>query len=429
MFSQVEREKLLAAAAILREAERPVRVLRSVAWPQGTAERFLAAGGREMPEVRYQPLDASPVAALVTDARRLIQGTSPVHSWLRRIADTIDTGAQMLATVGTKGFFHLSRVLYGDPMQPLADGVTTAHALALRLDEILNSFSLRELGEFQVVQMSAEEAAAELTREMQVQFNDRAPPVQIVDELSANALAGARYVRVRRSATFTDRDVRQLIQHELMVHIATSLNGQEQRFMPILAAGHPGTTRTQEGLAVASEFITGVMDPDRLRRLADRVLAIQMAIEGADFLDLYRFFLERTHSPQHAFENARRVQRGGVLEGGAPFTKDIVYLDGLLRVHTFLLSVIQFGRIDCLRLLFCGKLDIEDIPVLCVLAEQGVCQMPRFLPAWARDLRFLVSHLAYSSFLNRVDLGRVQAHYAELLADAPRIAIEDIDPS
>jgi hypothetical protein len=57
-----------------------------------------------------------------------------------------------------------------------------------------------------------------------------------------------------------------------------------------------------------------------------------MAEEGADFLDLYRFFLGRGSDEENAFDNARRVCRGGLVEGGAPFTKDVCYLDGLLRV-------------------------------------------------------------------------------------------------
>jgi hypothetical protein len=60
------------------------------------------------------------------------------------------------------------------------------------------------------------------------------------------------------------------------------------------------------------------------KRLADRVFAIQMAVEGANFLDVYRYFLERIGNPDQAFENARRVFRGGVITGGSPFTKDVV---------------------------------------------------------------------------------------------------------
>jgi hypothetical protein len=95
------------------------------------------------------------------------------------------------------------------------------------------------------------------------------------------------------------------------------------------------------------------------------------------------------------------------LSGGAPFTKDIVYLDGLLRVHDFLRSVVAAGRADVLMLLFCGKLDLDDIPVLCELAELGLLKPPKFLPPWAADRRFLVSYLAYSGFLGRVRMGQV----------------------
>src|SRR5688572_31895623 len=55
--------------------------------------------------------------------------------------------------------------------------------------------------------------------------------------------------------------------------------------------------------------------------------SIQMAEDGADFLDLYRFFLGRGHDEENAYDNARRVCRGGLVEGGAPFTKDVCYLD------------------------------------------------------------------------------------------------------
>ena len=172
-------------------------------------------------------------------------------------------------------------------------------------------------------------------------------------------------------------------------------------------------------LAVFAEFITGSIDIDRMHRLADRVLAIQMAIEGADFLEVYQYFLSRTGSEEQAFENTRRVFRGGVLTGGAPFTKDVAYLDGLLRVHNFLRAIVVGGRTDCLRLLFAGKLDIEDIPVLYELTQMGLCHAPKYLPPWAEDMRFLLCELTYSSFLGGVDLGQIETHYDALLSSVP----------
>jgi uncharacterized protein (TIGR02421 family) len=419
VLGEREVERLTLAAALLRKAERNVRVLRSIAWPPEVAARFFAAGAAEMPEVIYQPLDPAPVLAEVAAARDLVDGASPVHAWLRRIAGTISTGAEMLAAVGTPGFFEGSCQLYGRPTQKIADGSMCALDLAIHLDETLDGFSDRELIALAPPRLDAEEVARTVRKHCERFFGESAPVVEVVDHLSANALAGARYIRLRRGAVFTDRDVYQLVQHEAFVHVATTLNGVGQLQFPVLAAGHPGTTRTQEGLAVFAEFISGSMDPDRLRRLADRTIAIEMSIDGADFLDVYRFFLESSDRPAQAFENTRRVFRGGVLEGGAPFTKDGVYIEGLLRVHNFLRAVVQLGRTDCLHLFFCGKLDIEDLPALTELAAQGLVEYPRFVPPWASDLRFLVSYLAYSGFLNRVDLSRIRAHYAEMLGHSP----------
>ena len=138
-------------------------------------------------------------------------------------------------------------------------------------------------------------------------------------------------------------------------------------------------------------------------RLTDRVIASQMAIEGADFIEVYRYYLERSDTPEAAYDNARRVFRGGVITGGAPFTKDIVYLDGFIRVHTFLRKCMTEGNVEALDLLFCGKLDIEDIPVLKHFQDMGLIEKPQFKPTWMQDKRFLLTHLAYSSFLSDGD--------------------------
>ena len=44
-----------------------------------------------------------------------------------------------------------------------------------------------------------------------------------------------------------------------------------------------------------------------------------MAARGADYLEVYRYLLAR-FSPQKAAQMSERVFRGGMLEGGAPFT-------------------------------------------------------------------------------------------------------------
>jgi uncharacterized protein (TIGR02421 family) len=417
-------DRLGEAARLLRDAERPVRVLRTVGWDDAVRERFLATGGRELPTPSYRALDPTPTLDRVAAARRLLDGDDPVAEMLRRTAWAIELGARMLAAVGTAELYRHATVLYGTPTAPLPGQASTSLELARTLSTTLGAAA--EVGIGAAAPSTADEVAAAIAAAVTRHFGDRAPAVEVVDRLSARALAGPGAIRIRRGARFTDRDAAQLVEHEAYVHIATSLAGRAQTALPILAAGHPGTTRTQEGLAVFAELVSGAIDPDRLQRLADRVLAIQMAIDGADFLDVYRWFLERTGGERDvAFDDARRVFRGGVLRGRAPFTKDVVYLDGLVRVHNFLRAAVAAGRADCIRLLFVGKLDLDDVPALCHLAAAGTVTPARFLPPWAADLRGLVAYLAYSGFLHQLDLAPIRAHHAALLAEAPRLTARD----
>lgn len=419
MTSERDKERIRRCANALYQASRTVRILTGIGWSSKVREAFFAAKAQQLPQVSYPNFDTAEPLALVAEARRDI-GESAIDDWLARQATSIETGAQLLGACGTPAFLELSGELYGTPTAPLRDQTNTPHDLAVRFDTMIDSFSHVDLGAPAPACHLATAVADDMQKAVQKMFGDAAPTVEIVDELSANALAGAKRIRIRRAACFTDKDVRQLVHHEAHIHVATSLNGMAQRDLKILAAGHPGTTRTQEGLAVFAEFITGSMDLDRMRRLADRVLAIQMAIEGANFIDIYRFFLDRIGNEEQAFENARRVFRGGDVAGGVPFTKDVVYLDGLLRVHNFLRVIATTGRADCLRLLFCGKLDLDDIPALYELTQLGLCRAPTYLPPWADDLRFLLCYLTYSSFLNRVNLDTVKAHYQDMLKVVPQ---------
>ena len=417
----MDTERIAPLIELLREAEAPVRVLRHLAWPASVRAAFFAGGARRLPRVAYPSFDPRPSrAALARFRERLGTPDDVVSHWLARQADAIEHGALLLAHAGRDQFLEHSRALFGLPGDVQPDEQSSTLGLARQLDGIIESLSHLDLGAPPPACHSASGLAESMRAAVVERFGEDAPEVIVVDELSANALAGPENIRIRRDACFTDRDVDQLIQHEAFVHVLTSLNGRAQSGLAILGTSHPGTTRTQEGLAVFAEFITGAMEIDRLRRLVDRVIAIQMALDGADFLEVYRWFLERTDDPGQSFENARRVFRGGRVDGaGVPFTKDIVYLDGLLRVHNFMRTAVSLGRVDLLRLLFVGKLDIEDIPALAELRARGLCRDPGWLPPWVADPRSLVSYLAYSSFLNTIDLDRLRAHYAQLAAAAP----------
>lgn len=414
-------ERITTASSLLHEAASNIRILTHIAWPQNHREDFLKNRSYKLPNVEYAPFADGETLARLSKARQLIRDDSAIDLWLEGIANRIETSARLLSACGTPEFFEHSCALYGEPTRTLADEKSTSLDLAQQFIDVFDSLGHVDLGTPAPACYLADHVAEELTSAVADMFEEQAPDVYVVDELSANAVAGPKRIRVRRGARFTDKDIRQLVHHEAHIHVATALNGIEQTDLKILGTSHAGSTKTQEGLAVFAEFITGSMDIDRFRRLADRIIATQMAIEGADFVDVYRYFLERVAEQEQAFENARRVFRGGIVSGGVPFTKDIVYLDGLLRVHNFLRSVVTSGRSDCLQLLFCGKLDIEDIPVLCELADMGLCRPPKYLPPWAADRRFLLSYLAYSSYLNSIDLSTIRDHYESLLKTSPMV--------
>jgi len=406
------------AGAYLDVAARPLRILGSVEWPDEVRDIFLKT--HTLPEISYAPIDVAPSLEAVLNARKYIEGDHVVFAWLRRLADDIEETAHMIAARGTREFFGHSKTLYGEPTKLMLDKKTRVIDLARHMDTALDGLDIPKLVvEGYEVMFSAKEFAKKLRPRLTEHFGKQAPKVVLVPQLSAKATATSRNIRVRSSSVFSDRDIHQLLQHEALVHSATGLNGKAQQNFPILGRSHAGTTQIQEGLAVFAEVISGSMDPVRFRRLADRVMSIQMSIEGADFKEVFDFYMARTDDTDQSYENARRIFRGGLTDGGAPFTKDMVYLNGLLRVHNFMRSVVKLGRSDLIRVLFTGKMDIEDIPAIAQLAASDRVDPPKFMPPWAKDLRFLVSYLAYSSFLNQVKMPGFQAYYEEELADVP----------
>ncbi|WP_411819474.1 flavohemoglobin expression-modulating QEGLA motif protein [Hyphococcus formosus] len=415
-FSDAEFEKLKKAAAILQEAESRLPVLRTLSWDRSLADQFFKSGEKEPPKPVYNKVDPDPSLALVFQARALINGDSEVHHWLHRFADITEETALLLSVVGTPIFHGHSRALYGGPTSPVADGKSTALEFARRLDNLLSEFDASSQNLQPPEKLTPQELKAHLDKALPEHFGDAAPRVEITRNVSAKAAAGRDYIKLRADAHFSDLDESQLLQHEALVHIATGFNGAAQPHFPILGESYPGNARTQEGLAVFAEFISGSLDPRRFKRLADRVIAINMSAEGADFLDLYTYFREQgdKDAPFEAFESARRVVRGGLVNGGGPFTKDSIYLQGLLEVHNYLRTAVRAGDPAFIRLLFAGKIDLEDLGAMKFLRDAGLLAEPKYLPPWATDLRYLLSYLAYSTFLNEIDLKSVAERYETL---------------
>jgi uncharacterized protein (TIGR02421 family) len=348
---------------------------------------------------------------------RRLDGDNEIERFLRETCVAMGTAARMLMSIGSRDFYHHSVELYGRPSSLSSDKRTTNLDLARHFEQVIEGFS-PPLSVIDQPTLGAEEAAFALRARFATFFTSHPVKVRVVDHLAASASSTAAEVRLKCDARFSPRDLRQIEYHEGQVHMATTLNGRAQPVIPFVGAPSPRTSRTQEGLAVFTEFITGSISLSRVRRLCDRTRAIHMAEEGANFLDLYRFFRDRGLDEHTSFDCARRVMRGGLLEGGAPFTKDGCYLDGLLRVTNFLRIALVKGQSQLVRMLFVGKLAIDDTPLFDRLAREGLVNEPIYMPAWAKDLSYLTAFMSYAAFLGRSDLGAEQRRLEDQIARA-----------
>ncbi len=416
-FSDSEIEKLDQASDIFVEIGKSIGILNSINWGSDVADRFFAKGAKEYPDPTYDPVETEKVWGLLDRAKALISGESEVHDWLRRIHYSFAEATRLIETRGTTEFFEHSKNIYGTPSSLFLDDKTSALQLAQSLDGQFDLFCMRSLaGDHHGLSFTAEEVRDFMLPKIKEHFGDDAPVIEISDEISAKALATTNIIKLRKDAPFSDLDAPQLLLHEAHVHIATTLNGRAHKRFKVLGTAHALTTKTQEGICVFSEMIGGAIDPFRMRRLTNRVLAVQMAIDGADFLDVYHnFYRERSKSDREAYENTRRIFRGGSLKGGAPFTKDAIYLEGLARVHNYLRVSIPTGQLHYPNYLFYGKLDLDDIPALKMLDEQQLLTFPKYRPPWIEDMRFLATIISYQSFLEKMDLNAVREAYKDVL--------------
>src|SRR5690606_8644107 len=199
--------------------------------------------------------------------------------------------------------------------------------------------------------LSAETVQAELQAALDGFFVYHRVSVELDPDLIAKAGAGPTRVRLRSGTGFSEYDRHQLLEHEAFVHSLTGLNGREQPHFRSLSRASPRVTATQEGLATFAELITGAIDIERMKRISLRIVAIDMAIRGADFIEVFRFFLDAGQTEADSFASAQRVFRGVPVTGGAAFTKDTVYLHDLLSVHTFFRWCLRHKRLRLTRLL------------------------------------------------------------------------------
>ena len=349
--------------ARLTEIERSVDLLLNVT-PVNAAEAWADFERSDFgtgPTLRLRPLEFEPDLVRRDLYNLEIENVADpaLHTLFRTKRDEIARQITALEDRDTSRFVHGSLQLYG--------GIT--QSLASAAEELLTTIPAQSPTAPSVTAGAfAEAARAEIDRYRAV-YPDFPVHIDVRDDISELMVSFGRLL-IPEAATFRADRVEPLLHHEVGTHVVTYQNGARQP-LKLLTVGLPGYDETQEGLAVLAEYLTGGLDPRRLRVLAARVVAVDKMLDGAEFLDIFESLRAEHRIPRKtAWIIAIRV----VVAGGS--VKDAIYLRGITRLLEALAEGISLDP------LFVGKLALDHIPLIQDLLDREVLQAPWVRPRW-----------------------------------------------
>ena len=408
------------------EAQRPIRILDSIKWDPRTREAFFASRFREIPRIdrdyyqRNNPLEFDPVEKrselheIERDISRKLGQLNPLSTLMRRICREYGTVVQLLESRGTMQFGLLSEDLYGSASDVFHAGDPTLADLGTVMEATLINLLKNDSMVEEAKEIPAARAVEMLNDRLLAVFPDAGIRVILNDQMTADAAAGSDYLKIRSDARFNGLDIDVLEVHEGWVHLGTTLNGMGQPWCTFLGKGPPSSTTTQEGLAVLTEILTLRSSPSRLYRLINRVRAVTLAEEGADFIQVFDYLRDNGLSEADCYSIAVRIFRGST-PTGRPFTKDLAYMRGFVQTYNFLRLAMSEGKLESLPVLFCGKVTLEDVKTYRLLMEEGVVAAPAFIPPHFKDLKGLAAWMSFSRFISSLSFDQLQADYGALL--------------
>lgn len=406
-------------------AQKPIRVLDALKWDDGIKGHFFKNKCKKLPAVTLEyynkhPLQFDPLAKIEEfheierSIRRMLGQYSGVGSIMLRMSREYSRVVELLMARGTPKFTEISQQLYGSSEDAFHIGAPTLNDLALLVSNTLANIKNQVATDADIKNFTSEETVKILSKRLGAYFGTNKPRVQISDGILADASAGADRIRIHDGMMFSEREIRTFEVHEGWVHLGTTLNGLAQPVCTFLSKGPPSSTVTQEGLAIITEVFTFASYPGRLRRLTNRITAVNMAEEGANFLDVFNFYNSQGLDEEEAYHATTRVFRGSLPEGG-PFTKDLSYSKGFILIYNYIRLAVQRGLVTQIPYLFLGKTTLEDIHVLADLVDEGIVKPPRFVPPQFQDLAALSAWMCYSLFLNKLDLQRMATDFKSFL--------------
>ncbi len=288
-------------------------------WRQFRSKRFDAT-----PRFTYRPRPVDPNllkrGLFAVPIERIEDPT--LAALFRDQQEDLDRRLSMLNDLGTRRFLYGSLQLYGRPNGPLL-------RLARKILDNVPSRSRDDSGKGHLDAKAFAARAEEEIKYYRGQLPELWSKAEVRDDVTGLLVSRGNLLIGSQSKIPVPR-VAPLLQHEVGTHVVTYFNGRAQPFRQLFV-GLPQYEELQESLAVLAEYLAGGLSRPRLRLLAARVVAADRMASGASFVDVFRE-LDRSYDFEQrtAFIITMRIFRGG------GFTKDIVYLRGLVKLVDYL---------------------------------------------------------------------------------------------
>ena len=282
-------------------------------------KKFIRSKGSYKPQFKYKHLNIDPFMMKRRLMNLPVEDIDDVHiqQLYQEVINAYCDKVELLASIGTDRFLYNSLRYFGEPSEK---DIANAKFILHFKDEVVRTNGL----------MDDTEALEILKKEMKNYDFDCT--IKLSDKLAAKAMVvnSEKTLYLKKGSEYTHNEIYSLVHHEIGVHMVTTMNADAQP-IKLFSMGMPVNTKTQEGLAIMSEYYSNTLTIKRLKTLALRVVGIDSMIRDNDFnitanmlIDEYGCELEE------AFYLTTRIYRGG------GFTKDYLYLSGLKEVSTLM---------------------------------------------------------------------------------------------
>jgi uncharacterized protein (TIGR02421 family) len=327
-------------------------------------KKFIRQKGHYTPKFKYKHLNIDPFMLKRKLMNLTVEHIDDVHiqSLYKDVINAYCDKVELIASIGTDHFLYNSLRYFGEPSEK---DIANAHFILHFKDDPTSNNE----------QMNDQEALKMLKAEMK--HYDFECKIKLSDKLAAKAMVvnSEKTLYLKKGVLFTEKEVLSLVHHEIGVHMVTTMNADAQP-IKLFSMGMPVNTKTQEGLAIMSEYYSNTLTVKRLKELSLRVVGIESMIKDNDFNVTANMFMdEYGMNIEPAFYLTTRIFRGG------GFTKDYLYLSGLKEVSSLMKDYDDYED------LMIGKTHHAYIDLINEMIDRKLILGPKYRnPAYSRNL-------------------------------------------